>query len=143
MTSDLVDLLVLVNRLRSLMASHHHAPELTTTSCLTLPMDPVVPTEVHFCLCLHKKGTGQPQAVLPFLSPLNSQVPHWTVRSLMKAEQAALVTGTTPRLAQGLLGLQEVVFGEQRKGLQAFPQAVVTALSIMQSLIINCCVFSN
>jgi hypothetical protein len=92
MMSDLVDLLVLVNKLRSLMASYHHAPQLTTASCFMLPIDPMVPTEAHFCLCVHKRDIGQPQPALPFLSPLNSQAservypPHWKVRSLMRAE---------------------------------------------------------
>lgn len=58
------------------MASYHHSPQLTTTSCLTLPIGPIVPTEGHFCLCLHKKGIGQPQPAFPFfLSPLNSEYP--------------------------------------------------------------------
>lgn len=42
MMSDLVDLLVLVNRLWSLVVSYHHAPQLTTTSCLTLLIGPIV-----------------------------------------------------------------------------------------------------
>lgn len=55
MTRDLVKLLVLVNKLRSFLASYHHAQLLTTSSCL---FGPIV-SKGQSCLCLHKKGVGQ------------------------------------------------------------------------------------
>lgn len=56
MTSDLVDLVVLVNKLRSLMASYHHAPQLTTTSCLLFGLIPWYLQKLTFASVSVKKA---------------------------------------------------------------------------------------
>lgn len=110
------------------MASYHHAPQLTTTSHLTLLIGPIVlllPTEVHFGICLHgkkKKKKKTTPASPPFPFAFNSRAYSTGWSETYEGRVAALVTGTTQGVAQ------EVVYGEQRKGLQAFPWAVVTAV---------------